>query len=120
MKNAKPSNEIARLIAAFGHAIAGLKAACRQPAFRIELLAAAVMIPLALLLPKTPAEHALLVMSVFLVLIVELLNTAVETVVDRISTEWHELSKIAKDTGSAAVLLSLLAAGLVWLIIVFF
>ena len=115
----RPSNEIARLIAAFGHAKAGLKAACRQPAFRIDLIAAAVMIPLALLFGRTPAEHALLVAVVLLVLIVELLNTAVETVVDRISTEWHELSKVAKDVGSAAVLMSLANAGLVWLIIVF-
>ena len=78
---------------------------------------ALVLIPLGLYLGKTGVERALLVGSVLLVLIVELLNSAVEAAVDRISTELHELSKRAKDLGSAAVLLSLVNLATVWLLI---
>ena len=76
-------------------------------AFRIELTAAVILIPTALILSVSPIVLIMLVGSVFLVLIVELLNTGVETVVNRISAEQHQLSGMAKDAGSAAVLLTL-------------
>lgn len=75
---------------------------------------AALLLPLAFLLPFLPLERALLTASVVLVLIVELINSSIEAAVDRISLDDHRLSKRAKDLGSAAVLLSLLLAGLVW------
>lgn len=115
----KPSNEIKRLIKAFGYSWQGLKVACAQPAFRTELIAAIIMIPLALMLKPDGIERALLIGSILIVLIVELLNTGIETAIDRISTEWHELSKHAKDIGSAAVLLSIINAAVVWLLVVF-
>lgn len=93
----------------------GLKAAFRnEAAFRQEVVIAAVLLPLAWWLADTPVTWLLLVGSLFLVLIVELLNSAVENVVDRIGTEHHELSGRAKDIGSAAVMLSLIMAGLTW------
>jgi diacylglycerol kinase (ATP) len=113
----KPSNEIARLLKAFVYSAHGLKAALLQPAFRIEVLTACVLIPGAFMFSQNALECALLVGSVLLVLIVELLNTAVEMTIDRISSEWHELSKRAKDLGSAAVFLSFLNATTIWLII---
>ena len=78
------------------------------------MLLALVAIPLGLYLGKTGLEKALLVASILMVLVVELLNSAVEAVVDRVSPERHDLSKRAKDLGSAAVLLSLLATGTLW------
>ncbi len=93
----------------------GLRAAYRhEQAFRQEVWLAAVMIPAACLLPVPLVHRALLVASVLLVLIVELVNSAFEAVVDRISHERHELSKRAKDIGSAAVLLALINALVVW------
>lgn len=93
----------------------GLLAAWRhEAAFRQELLLAAFLVPLGLTLGGNGLERALLVGSVLLVLIVELLNSAVETVVDRVSAERHELSKRAKDLGSAAVMLSLVNVAVVW------
>lgn len=93
----------------------GLKAAFRnEAAFRQEVVIAAVLLPLAWWLADTSVTWLLLVGSLFLVLIVELLNSAVENVVDRIGTEHHELSGRAKDIGSAAVMLSLIMAGLTW------
>ncbi len=118
MKPSKPANEIERLVRAFGYSWAGLKVALKHPAFRIEALAAIVMIPLACVLTPSGAERALLIGSIMLVLIVELLNTGIEITIDRISADYHELSKRAKDIGSAAVLVSLANAGLVWLFIV--
>ena len=85
-----------------------------EEAFRIEVLGVLVLFPLGLWLGHTGIERALLCSSVLLVMIVELLNTCIEVVVDRISTERHELSKIAKDLGSAAVMISLLVATVVW------
>lgn len=99
---------------ATGFALAGLRAGWGETAFRQEAIAAAVMLPAAYWLGQTWVEAALLAGSVLLVMIVELLNTAVETAVDRIGPEWHELSKRAKDMGSAAVLLSLVMCGGVW------
>ena len=85
-----------------------------EEAFRIETLFAAVLIPLAVALGKNGIETVLLISSVLLVLIVEILNTAIEKTVDRISTERHALSKSIKDLGSAAVLLTLLLAVTIW------
>jgi diacylglycerol kinase (ATP) len=93
----------------------GLAAAVRhEDAFRQELLLAAVLVPLGLWLGNTGIERALLVGTLLLVLIVELLNSAVEATVDRISLDQHPLAKRAKDLGSAAVMLALVLAGLTW------
>jgi diacylglycerol kinase (ATP) len=85
-----------------------------ESAFRQELTLAALLVPLALLLPFGAVERLLLIGSVVLILIVELLNSSVEAVIDRISFEHHDLSKRAKDYGSAAVTLSLLICVMVW------
>ncbi len=104
-----------RIVRAAGYSAAGLSTAFRsESAFRQEALLAIVMLPAAFWLGRNWVETALLAGSVLLVLIVELLNSAIEATVDRISYELHELSKKAKDFGSAAVLLSLLLAGGVW------
>ena len=85
-----------------------------EAAFRQEVCAALVLVPLAIWLGQTAVERTLLVGSVLLVMIVELLNTGIEVVVDRIGHERHHLSGFAKDLGSSAVLLSLLLAGMTW------
>lgn len=100
---------------ATGYSLAGLRSAWAETAFRQEAIAAVVMLPLAFALGRGWVEVALLAGSVLLVMIVELLNTCVESAIDRISPEWHPLSKRAKDMGSAAVLLSLLLAGGIWI-----
>ena len=92
----------------------GLRAGWGEAAFRQEAIAAVVLLPLAFWLGRGWEQVALLAGTVLLVMIVELLNTGIESVVDRIGPEWHELSKRAKDMGSAAVLLSLLLALGVW------
>ena len=93
----------------------GLRAGWDEPAFRQEAIMAVVLLPAAFWLGRGWTEVALLAGSVLLVMIVELLNTAVEAAIDRIGPEWHDLSKRAKDMGSAAVLLSLLLCGGIWL-----
>ncbi|MEJ8849586.1 diacylglycerol kinase [Variovorax rhizosphaerae] len=93
----------------------GLRAGWGETAFRQEVLIAIVLVPLAFWLGRSWMEVALLAGSVVLVMIVELLNTAVEAAIDRIGPEWHDLSKRAKDMGSAAVLLALLLSGGIWL-----
>lgn len=118
MTDKKLSNECIRLLRAFGYSLAGLRYACTQPAFRLELVASLIMIPLAFVITGDALARALLIGSIFLVLIVELLNTGIERAIDRISPEWHELSKAAKDVASAAVLLSLINAGIIWLLMV--
>jgi len=100
---------------AAGYSLAGLRAGWHEKSFRQEAIVACALLPLAFFLGRTWVETTLLAGSVLLVLIVELLNTCVETVVDRIGPEWHDLSKRAKDMGSAAVLLSLVLAGGIWL-----
>jgi diacylglycerol kinase (ATP) len=85
-----------------------------ETAFRQEALAAMVLLPLAFWLGRSWVEIALLAGSVLMVMIVELLNTGIETAIDRIGPEWHDLSKRAKDMGSAAVLLSLLLCAGIW------
>lgn len=104
-----------RLLKAFSYSAAGLRACWRnEPAFRQEATFAFFMVPGAFWLGGSAVERILLLGSVFLVLIVELLNTAVETVVDRVGTDPHSLSGLAKDLGSAAVLLSLAVVWLTW------
>ncbi len=96
----------------------GLRAAYRhEVAFRQEVWLALVLIPLALWLPASHAGKALMIASVLLVLMIELINSAIEAIVDRVSLERHDLSKRAKDIGSAAVLVSLVNAGAVWLLV---
>lgn len=104
-----------RLVLAFVNSWNGFKGAFKaEAAFRQEVALAVVLLPLGLWLGRTPIEKALLVSSVLLVLIVELLNTGIETVVDRIGLERHELSGLAKDVGSSAVLLSFAVLVTVW------
>jgi diacylglycerol kinase (ATP) len=88
-----------------------------ESAFRQELALSLILIPLAIYLPVTPIEKILLIASVILVLVIELLNSSVEAAIDRISFEVHDLSKRAKDFGSAAVMLALLLCALTWAII---
>jgi diacylglycerol kinase (ATP) len=104
-----------RMWHATGYSFAGLRAAWGETAFRLEACLSFVMLPLAFWIGRSWVEVALLAGSVLLVLAVELLNTAVEAVVDRFGGEWHALSKRAKDVGSAAVMLSLLLCGGIWL-----
>ena len=99
---------------AFGYSIAGLRAGWGETAFMQETLAALVLLPLSVWLGHNWVETALLGGSVLIVMIVELLNTGIETAIDRIGPEWHDLSKRAKDMGSAAVLLSLLFCVGIW------
>lgn len=97
------------------YSLKGLTAAFRhEAAFRQEVFLCALLLPLAVWLGQSVTEVLLLVGSCVLVLIAELLNSAIENVVDRIGTEHHELSGRAKDIGSAAVMLALLFAGLTW------
>jgi diacylglycerol kinase (ATP) len=106
---------IDRIVRATGYSMAGLVAAYRgESAFRQEFWLAAAMLPAAFWLGRSWVEVALLGGSVLLVLIVELLNSGIETAIDRVSFEMHELSKRAKDLASAAVLLSLLLCGGIW------
>ncbi len=110
----KQRSGFSRLWHATGFSLAGLRAGWREAAFRQEAIAAIVLVPAAFWLARTWAEAALLAGCVLLLLIVELLNTAIETAVDRIGPEWHALSKRAKDLGSAAVLLALLLCVGIW------
>lgn len=116
----KGATGLRRIWNALFYSLDGLRAAFRhEAAFRQEVLLAVLLIPAALFLPATGAGKALMIGAVLLVLIVELLNSGLETVVDRISLENHELSKRAKDIGSAAVMLSLLNVPVVWLLVLF-
>jgi diacylglycerol kinase (ATP) len=113
--NLKGKSGLRRIINACGYSLSGLGDALRhEAAFRQELLLAVVLIPLALFMKRPGSDKALLIGSVLLVLIVELLNSAVENVTDRVSLEIHPLAKKAKDLGSAAVLLSLLTMAMIW------
>ena len=107
-----------RILNATRYSLEGFAAAARhETAFRQELMLAVVLLPLGLWLGTDGVERALLVGSVLMVLVVELLNSAVEAVVDRASPEHHELAKRAKDYGSAAVMIALATTGLVWLLL---
>jgi diacylglycerol kinase (ATP) len=104
-----------RLVNAAFFSIAGLRAAWRnEAAFRQECALAAVLTPAAFWVGQTAVERSLLIGTCWLVIIVELLNSAVETVVDRVGTDHHQLSGRAKDLGSAAVFVSLALTALVW------
>jgi diacylglycerol kinase (ATP) len=104
-----------RLMLACGYSWDGLRATFRtEAAFRQELALCAVLVPLALWLDVSGVERALLIGSLLLVLMMEIINSAIEAVVDYISAERHPLAKKAKDCGSAAVLIALLNAALIW------
>ena len=117
---ATDSNEkgIRRLIKAAGYSFKGLAAAFRhETAFKQEVVLSPILILLALWLGEGGVQQAMLIMSWMLVLMFELVNSGIEAVVDRIGTESHELSGRAKDVGSAAVLLALVNAAVVWLLV---
>ena len=107
-----------RIVLATRYSVQGLVAAVKgEAAFRQELALAVVLVPLGIWLGENGTQRALLTGSILLVLMVELLNSAVEAAVDRISEEQHPLAKRAKDMGSAAVMLSLATAAAVWLLV---
>lgn len=111
----KGKTGLRRVWNALFYSMAGLAAAFKhESAFRQEVLLAAILVPLVFFLPASNVERALMLGSVLLVLIVELLNSALEAAVDRISVEDHPLAKRAKDIGSAAVFVALLNVVLVW------
>lgn len=116
----KGKTGLRRVINAFFYSMDGLTAAYRnEDAFRQEFWLAVVLIPLALWLDVGALGKAMMIASVLLVLIVELLNSAIEATVDRISLDRHALAKRAKDIGSAAVLLSLVNVAIVWTLVIF-
>lgn len=104
---------------ALGYSVAGLRAGWHETAFRQEAIASVLLLPAAFWLGRSWVECVLLAGTVVLVMIVELLNTGIETAIDRIGPEWHDLSKRAKDMGSAAVLLSLLLCAATWSLAIF-
>ena len=106
---------LSRVLHAFTYSIDGLKTGWGEPAFRQEAILAIPLVPLAFVIGANWMETAMLIAVVVFVMVTELLNTAVEAAIDRIGPEWHAISKRAKDLGSAAVLLSLLLCGGVWL-----
>jgi len=113
-----PNKGFKRIINAFGFSMLGFKAAYKhEEAFRQETLLALVLLPIAFYLDVTTVERILLVLSVIFVLLVEILNSAIEAVVDRFGGEHHELSGRAKDMGSAAVWLALVMLLFTWVMI---
>ncbi len=116
----KARKGLSRIWHATGYSIDGLRAGWGETAFRQEAMAALVLLPASFWLGRHWTETALLAGSVVFVMIVELLNTGIETAIDRIGPEWHDLSKRAKDMGSAAVLLSLMLAAGIWLSALYF
>jgi diacylglycerol kinase (ATP) len=114
----KSKSGLQRIWRAMFYSAAGFRAALRhEHAFRQELLLCAVLMPSALWLPLVPIERAILIATLLLVLVVELLNSAIEAIVDRVSLDSHELSKRAKDLGSAAVFVSLAIVVATWILI---
>jgi len=116
---AKPgATGLTRIIHAFGYSMKGMRAALRhESAFRQEVALFVVLLPVAIWLGQSGVQFILLIGSLLLVLIVELLNSAIEAVVDRIGSEHHELAGRAKDMGSAAVFISLTNVFFVWVVI---
>jgi diacylglycerol kinase (ATP) len=113
----KPTG-MTRLLRAFGYSFQGFRHAWREEAaFRQELLLSLLVVPAGLYLGRSGVERAMLVSPMMLILVVEILNSAVEAVVDRSGTERHPLAGMAKDMGSAAVMLSFAMLGTVWLLI---
>jgi len=114
----KGKTGLRRLVNAAGYSFAGLSAALRhEDAFRTELMLCLILVPVALWLGPSVVGRALMIGSLGLVLIVELLNSAIEATVDRISLENHLLAKRAKDLGSAAVMVSIANAAIVWFVV---
>jgi len=115
-KSVTPKRQgLSRVWHAFFYSVEGLRAGWGEPAFRQEAILAILILPGAWYLGQSWAETVLLIGVVVAVLVVELLNTGIEAAIDRVGPEWHAQSKRAKDTASAAVLLSLLLCGGVWL-----
>ena len=117
MENVNPQKTrtgLNRVWHAFGYSLAGLRAGWYEKAFQQEAVAAVVLVPLSFWLGQTWIETSLLFGTVVFLMVVELLNTGLESAIDRVGPEWHDLSKRAKDMGSAAVLLSLLLCVGVW------
>lgn len=118
MSNKNQQSEIKRLLTACVYSAQGLKACYKlEAAFRLEVWLAVILLPLGYWLGENAIEKVLLITPIFIVLIVEMLNSAIEAALDRIGTEKHELSGFAKDIASAAVTLSLILFLLTWLII---
>ena len=116
----KSGDGVGRIIRAFTWSMAGIRQAfTHEAAFRQECFLFVVMAPIGLWLGKTGIERALLIGSLFVILIVELLNSGIEAAVDRISDEQHQLAGMAKDMGSAAVFLSLVNGLVIWLLVLF-
>ena len=117
MENVNPQKSrtgLNRVWHAFGYSLAGLRAGWNEKAFQQEAVVAVVLVPLSFWLGQSWIEISLLVGTVVFVMVVELLNTGLESAIDRVGPEWHDLSKRAKDMGSAAGLLSLLLCVGVW------
>ncbi|MFH2093055.1 MAG: diacylglycerol kinase [Pseudomonadota bacterium] len=113
----KPTGLI-RVIKATGYSLAGIKAAFKhETAFRQELCVIVLLFPLGLFFGQTGVERALLIVPLMIVLVTELLNSAIEAIVDRVGSEYHALSKQAKDLGSAAVFISIATVIIVWTLI---
>jgi len=111
---------IKRVYNAFFYSMAGLSAAWKnETAFRQESVLAILLIPFAFWLGQSASKIGLLILPIFIVLIVELLNSAIEAAIDRISDERHELSKRAKDIASAAVFISLVLVAIIWGLVIF-
>ena len=111
---------LTRIVHAFGYSMQGLSAAIKhEAAFRQELLLAIVLVPVAFYLTRDSIELALMLGSLLLVLITEIINSAIEAVVDRQGDEVHELAGRAKDMGSAAVLLALLNVAIIWGLVIY-
>jgi diacylglycerol kinase (ATP) len=118
--NKKTNTGLAHLLNATRFSLAGLRIALRhESAFRQELLAFAILLPTGAYLSSSLGQVVALLCACCFVLSVELLNSAIEAAIDRIGTEYHELSKLAKDYGSAAVMISLIMVGIVWAYIAF-
>ena len=118
MNRNKRKTGLARLRSALFYSLDGFSAAFRhEEAFRQEVVIALVLVPIALAVPVSGTGKAVMVASVLLVLMIELLNSAIESVTDRVSLEDHVLAKRAKDMGSAAVMISLINVPVVWLLV---
>lgn len=116
----KKNSGLKRIVLATGYSVKGLTSTFKhEAAFRQELLLAAIFIPLACYLDVSHIERILLITPIFLVMIIEIINSAIEAVVDRVGNEHHKLAGRAKDMGSAAVFLTLIFAAYIWIEILF-